>query len=220
MAGNLPEEDNEYILQVGDVIDIKFFYNPELNERVLIRPDGRISLQLIDEVKAAGLAPSELDDILTEKYSATFVKPEITVIVREFSGQKVYVGGEVKAPGEMTLMGDLTALQAIFHAGGFKETAYPGSVIVISKGPDDMPVARQMNLEVDSNERLKLPEDIHLRPFDIVFVPKSNIAKVNKFVDQYINKIVPDFINVGFSYIYGRQKTDQSGTVTTIPVVP
>ena len=57
-----------YSIQPGDQLDIKFFYNPELNETVTVRPDGMISLQLVDEVKTAGLKPSELDELLTKKY--------------------------------------------------------------------------------------------------------------------------------------------------------
>jgi protein involved in polysaccharide export with SLBB domain len=87
------ETSNEYLFELGDVIEIKFFYNPELNERVTIRPDGKISLQLIDEVEAVGLTPSELDKNLTEKYSEVLNNPEVAVIVKEFTRQKVFVGG-------------------------------------------------------------------------------------------------------------------------------
>jgi protein involved in polysaccharide export with SLBB domain len=211
MTSVAPAEGDEYILQAGDVIDIKFFYNPDLNERLSIRPDGRISLQLIDEVYVAGLSPAELDKILTERYSKTVVKPEITVIVKEFAGQEIYVGGEVMVPKAISLNGNMTALQAIVQAGGFRETANLGNVVRISKGPNNSPVALKINLtKVVSGESAE--RDIFLRPFDILYVPKSPIANVNKFVDQYINKIVPDFINVGFGY------TRYRGKVENIPV--
>ncbi len=214
-GGNLINKANtEYILQAGDIIDVKFFYNPELNERVTIRPDGKISLQLIDEVKAAGLAPSKLDEMLTERYSATIIRPEITVIVKEFAGQKVYVGGEVMGPRAVSLIGNMTALQAILNAGGFKETAYPGSVIIISKGPESLPVAREVDLaKVISGKSAE--NDVYLRPFDVIYVPKSPIANLNKFVDQYINKIIPSFVSAGFAYSVYKGK--QTGTVETIP---
>ena len=67
------EKDGDYILQPGDTIDIKFFYYPELNDLVTIRPDGKISLQLIDEVAVEGLSPSELDDVLTESIQADYL---------------------------------------------------------------------------------------------------------------------------------------------------
>jgi len=189
----------EYILQVGDVLDIKFFYNSELNELLPVRPDGRISLQLIDEVKAAGITPSELDRVLTEKYSLIFEKPEIAVIVKEFGGHKAYIGGEVNNPSVISLVGNVTALQAILNAGGFRETAKPSNVIIISKAPDSTASVRTVDLKkVISGDAQG--NDLFLKPYDIVYVPKSDIANANKFVDQYINNIVPDFVSVGFSY--------------------
>jgi protein involved in polysaccharide export with SLBB domain len=207
-------EHDQYILQYDDVIDIKFYYDPELNETVTIRPDGRISLQIIDEVKAAGLTPSELDSELTTRYSRILKDPQITVIVKEFAGQRAYVGGEVNTPKVVPLARNMSALQAILHAGGFRESAYPKNVIIISRGIRNEPEVRKVNLrKVISGEYTK--SDIILRPYDIVYVPKSHIANLNKFVDQYINRIVPDFINAGFSYSIYRGK--QSGTLETVP---
>jgi len=194
-----------YLIQEGDVLNIKLYYNPELNEVVPVRPDGKISLQLIDDVGAAGLTPEELDKILTVKFARTLKNPELTVIVEKFSGQKVYVGGEVVNPQVVTLDGNMTLLQIILMAGGFKETAFPGNVIVLSKGADNVPIVRQIDLDkVISGES---PEnDITVHPFDIIYVPKTAIANANKFVDQYINNIVPKFINAGFSYTLYRGK--------------
>src|SRR4030043_1057184 len=112
--------EREYKIQLGDQLDVKFYYNPELNEQVIVRPDGRISLQLIHEVSAAGLTPDELNQLLTRRYAAQRNKPELTVIVRAFGGQKVYVDGEVAKPGMLPLVGTMNVLQAISHAGGMK----------------------------------------------------------------------------------------------------
>ena len=79
-----PYLEQEYRIQVGDQLDIKFFYNAELNEQVTVRPDGRISLQLVREITTAGLTPAELTDLLTNKYAKELKKPEVTVIVRSF----------------------------------------------------------------------------------------------------------------------------------------
>ena len=131
----IPPKPQEYVIQPGDQLDIKFFYNPEINETVTVRPDGKISLQLVDEVQAAGLKPSQLDDSLTQKYSHELKKPMITVIVKSFEGQRIYVGGEVNRQGLIKLTGGMTPLQAVLDAGGFKETAKPEGAIVIRKGP-------------------------------------------------------------------------------------
>jgi len=199
------ERNNEYILQFGDVIDIKFYYNPELNERVTIRPDGKISLQLVDEVEAVGLIPSELDRILTEKYSKILSQPEVAVIIQEFAGQKVYVGGEVNSPGLIPISGKLTSLQAIFQAGGFKNTAKLKSIVILRDQGTKKPLFTTINLKEDLKKHTQ-HNDILLKPYDIIFVPKTTIAKINQFVDQYIKKLLPVSLTVGFSYVLWLEK--------------
>jgi len=178
-----------YIIRPGDQLDIKFFYNPELNESVTVRPDGKISLQLVDEVQAAGLEPAELDAKLTEAYSQELKKPMVTVIVRSFKGQRIYVGGEVNQQREMELPAGMTVLQAVFNAGGFKETASPEDTILIRQGPNREPVPMRLDLK---NAMYGQGEaaNLALLPNDIVYVPKSSIAEANKFVNQYIEKLI------------------------------
>ena len=189
-----------YFIQPGDQLDIKFFYNPELNESLTVRPDGKISLQLVDEVQAAGLKPSELDDVLTKKYSQELKKPVIAVIVKSFGGQRIFVGGEVNRQGLMTISSNMTPLQAVLNAGGFKETASPENAIIIRKGPGNKPVPIAMNLE-DAMHGKPGSADFMLKPDDIVFVPKSAIAKADKFVNQYIeNLLLFRGVSFGFSY--------------------
>ncbi len=195
------QEPPEYRMLPGDELDIKLFFNPELNESVFVRPDGKISLQLIDDVQAAGLRPSDLDDVLTQKYSQELRKPVITVIVRSFTGQRVYVGGEVGNPGLVNLTAGMTTLQAVINAGGFRETAKPDGVIVIRKGADNRPIPIRVDLEqvIDGEEIGDFP----LQPYDVVYVPKTWIAKANKFVNQYIERLLlfkGVSVGLGFSY--------------------
>jgi protein involved in polysaccharide export with SLBB domain len=189
-----------YVINAGDQLDIKFFYNPELNESVVVRPDGKISLQLIDEIQASGLQPAELDQILTDLYSRQLRKPVLTVIVRSFSGQRVYVGGEVNRQGLITLQPGLTALQAVFQSGGFRETAQPAETLIIRKGSGAKPVP----LRIDLSEVMAASDpnaDFQLQPDDIVFVPKSAIAEANKFVRQYIEELfLFRGVSLGFTY--------------------
>jgi len=190
--------EQEYKIQVGDQLDIKFFYNAELNEQVIVRPDGRISLQLVQEVVAAGLTPAELTKLLVEKYSGELQKPVITVIVRAFGAQKIYVDGEVYKPGMFPILGNLTALQAISQAGGMKETAQVSEVIIIRRGAGNRPMAFPVYLD-KALDGTDISQDIALAPFDIVYVPRSVIANVNVWVDQYIRKNIP----VPFGFYYG-----------------
>lgn len=192
---SLPIEENsypqsEYILQPGDLLDIKFFYNTELNEKVLVRPDGRISLQLAPEIMAAGRTPAELTDVLAEKYSKQLQKETITIIVRSFSSLKVYVNGEVKQPKIVELKGIMTVLQAISDAGGFSDTALMNEVIVIRRQQREKPLAIQLDMKKVFNGT-DTAQDICLMPYDIVYVPKTTIANVDLWVDQYIRQVLP-----------------------------
>jgi len=181
----------EYVIAAGDTLDVKFMNNPEFNEiGVPVRPDGRISLQLAPEVKAAGLTPGELRNQLTQKYASELKKPEITIIVRGFSDQRIFVDGEVLVPGVVELRGPTTVMRAIAQARGLRETARISNVIVIRKDFEGKPMAANLDLAKVINGT-DLGQDILLMPYDIVYVPKSNIARVNKFVDEYINRVVP-----------------------------
>jgi polysaccharide export outer membrane protein len=186
----------EYEIQAGDMLDIKFYYNTQLNEEVTVRPDGRIALQLAGEVWAAGLTPAELKDILTDIYSNTIRDPELTVLVRSFESQKVYVDGEVGGSRLIKLVGSMTALQAISSAGGFKDTARRTEVVVIRRIPNSNPLVIKLDLE-EALKGTDISQDIVLQPSDIVYVPKSAIANVNLWVRQYIYNIVPYSISFG-----------------------
>ncbi|ABL00479.1 polysaccharide biosynthesis/export family protein [Pelobacter propionicus] len=186
----------EYRIRAGDLLDVKFFYNSELNEQVTVRPDGRISLQLANDLMAGGLTPAELTEQLKKKYASEIDNPEITVIVRSFSYQRIFVDGEVFRAGLIPLVGQMTVLQSITQAGGKKDTAYLKGVIVIRRTPGDKLVTMQLNLE-DALDNTDMTQDIALLPNDIVFVPKSTIANVNVWVDQYIRRNIP--VSMGLS---------------------
>jgi polysaccharide export outer membrane protein len=159
-----------------------------------------ISLQLVDEVQAAERTPAELDQYLTEQYAKELRKPVITVIVRSFTGQRVYVGGEVNEQGLLELQPGLTPLQAVFQAGGFMETAQPAEAIVIRKDAYNRPVPVKVDLTAAMNGNI-LNKNFRLQPDDVVFVPKSAIAKANKFVRQYVEDLfLFRGVSLGFSY--------------------
>jgi polysaccharide biosynthesis/export protein len=190
-ARSYAQAPKEYIIEVGDTLDIKFMYNAELNELAIpVRPDGRISLQLAHDVPAAGLTPTQLRDLISEKFAAELKKPEIAVIVRNFGGQKIFIDGEVNYSGPIDFKGRLTLFQAISQARGLRETARLSNVIVIRKDFEGKPMAANLDLTKVINGT-DFSQDIALMPYDIVYVPKSHIANWLKFVDEYINRSVP-----------------------------
>jgi protein involved in polysaccharide export with SLBB domain len=182
--------DWEYTIQVGDQIDVKFYLNPELNEHLVVRPDGKISMQLVPEMQAAGRTPKELTEALKQEYSRELAKPELSVIMRTFSAQRIFVGGEVGRPGDKPLVGAITVLQAVAMAEGFKDTARMTEVIVIRRRPDGRPLVMAANIKA-AISGADVSQDLPLMPYDVVYVPRSTLASANLFVDQAIRKMIP-----------------------------
>ena len=193
----------EYQLQRGDVLDIKFFYTPELNESVTIRPDGRISLQFIGEVEVVGSTPQKLTMTLRERYTGTLVTPEIAVTVKNFAGQKAYVGGEVKNPGLITFDTRPTLLQALIEVGWLTATAEPRNVAIVRNTGENVPAIFLVDVRRWLTKPLESPQ-VFLQPFDVVYVPKSSVARVGDFVEQYIDRIflLPLSRLAGFNFVY------------------
>ncbi len=176
----------DYQIETGDSLEIKFRVTKELNDIVTVRPDGMISLQLVGDQPAKGLTPEQLREQLQAAYSKDIVTPDLAVIVRSFSGNSIYVGGEVNSPVRVPLTGRVTTLKAVILAGGFKDTADRKRVVVRHEDGTCCQYDLKSVIECKSTG-----QDIELRPYDIVYVPKSRIAKVNLFVEQYIDKVLP-----------------------------
>lgn len=197
-----PKPASPYVLQIGDEIQVKAFQIAEIEDTVRIRPDGRISLLLIDDIQAAGLTTAELDKVLTDRYAEFYRNPRLTIVVRTFANLKIYVGGEVIQPALLPLTGELSALGAILQAGGFRDTASRSSVILLRKGPDNKPITMKLNL-LDVIEEGNV--DALLQPFDVVYVPRKFISKANLFIQQYMRDLIPIAIGANFTYILGSQ---------------
>jgi protein involved in polysaccharide export with SLBB domain len=180
----------EYKIQYGDQLDIKFLYNPELNENLPVRPDGRITLQLVGDLMVVDMTPTQLAEALKTRYAAEIRKPEITVIVRQFAAQKIFVDGEVIRPGLLQLVGPMTVSQAIAQSGGFGYDARKTQVIVIRRNPAGKPLVTVVDM-LQVHRGQDMTNDINLMPYDMVYVPKSAIAEVDKWVAQYIRNLLP-----------------------------
>ena len=146
----------------------------------------------------AGRTPADVDNELTVRYSAILKQPEITIILRTFAAERVFVGGEVKEPGLIPLTGHTSALQAIFNAGGFLDTAKMQQVVLIRKGANNRAIGRSLNL-TEALETGDIKQDVRLIPSDMLFVPKTRIAQLNVFVEQYIRGMLPISTGLGFS---------------------
>lgn len=188
-----------YRIQVGDVLDIRLILNPELNEEVTVRPDGHISTTVVPDQVAAGLTVPELDTALRQDYARTLQNPRISAVVKSFAPTRVYVAGEVNNPGEFITVGPtLTLSQAIARAGGLKLSSDDAAIFVIRRGADDKP--QFLSVRYGAIEHGADPSaDVRLAPYDVVYAPKSGIAEVYKWYNQYIQQFANP--NFGFSYI-------------------
>lgn len=269
---NRPSQQ-EYTFSVGDVLLVEFFYHPEMNKQVIIRPDGMITLPLKGDINAGGLTPTQLKskiallfadmfkdpvvtvtliefdqainrlreaittatrgqsktttirpdgyvsfpligdiraagltlprlrDIVVSEYSKVVDRLSISVNLAEIRSNLVYVLGEVKKPDYYLMMGPTTLTQILSQAGGFLDTAEKCSVLVLSRNHDRKPVGKIVNLD-EVIGKGNIGQDLLLKQFDVVFVPKSRIAKADLFVDQYINQIIPRMFRASINYGY------------------
>ncbi|RMD66780.1 MAG: polysaccharide export protein [Planctomycetota bacterium] len=197
-----PAEPAPYVLQPGDEIAVRFFYNPELDQHLTLRPDGRFSLPLIGEVSAAGKTPEALAQELASRYEPYLRAIDVSVNVERFASQVVYVGGQVRNPGVVPLTPGMTALQAVLAAGGGVDTAEMRQVVVLRDNGDGS--AGFLMLDLKSGLRnLTAFADPPLQPKDIVFVPMSAVAEAGQFVRQYINELLPLAKSFNITYQFG-----------------
>ncbi len=186
-----------YRLMAGDQLSLKFYNNPELDDEQPVRPDGLISLPFVGQVKAGGLTPDELERELVRRYTGELATPQVTVIVKAYAPQRYYVGGEVGSQGAYPLHGPLTLAQAIQEAGGFLSTARRTQVLLIRADAQGTYRGFAIDMkQVLSGER---PDySITLQPQDVVFVPRSQIANVNLFVEMAVRGVLP--VVPGFAF--------------------
>jgi len=161
----------------GDIIEIRFFYNPEMNVVQTIRPDGKIFLQLIGEVQAEDQTPIELQDKLFMLFKQYFKQLDIAIIVQAFAPYYVYVGGQVNAPGTIPMQRHrpLTALEAIMLAGGINAENATYQNVMILRHEKGKWVHTQLNLEDVLFGKNNTPT--YLQPLDILYVPQHTLYK-------------------------------------------
>ncbi len=132
-------ERKPYVIGVTDVLAISVWKNAELSVAAPVRPDGKISVPLLDDVQAEGLTPQELKEVLTEALSEFIAAPDVTVLVREMNSQTVYLLGEgVAANGALPLRKEMRVLEAIATMGGFTVWAKKNRVRILRKSQTGM----------------------------------------------------------------------------------
>lgn len=186
-AANDPQN---YHIQPGDQLAVTFYLNPEFNDEVPVSPDGKITLRLIGAVPAAGLTPSQLASQLDKAYLTELRSPDAAVIVKNMPGRQVYVQGQVNHPGAFPLEPGMTALQALADAGGTTTDAADDNVVLIRRDACGRPTGERLDLASAADNPDK-GEDAALMPYDVLVVPRSRIANIDLFVQQYIRGVLP-----------------------------
>jgi polysaccharide biosynthesis/export protein len=165
-AATLPPD---FVIGPDDVLDVRFWKDQDMSGEVVVRPDGRISLPLLNDVQAAGLTPEQLRTRLIEEARRYVETPNATVIVKTINSRKVFITGQVATPGPYPLTSRVTVVQLIAMAGGLREYAEANKIVIMrTEG------ARVVSLRFDYTklaEGKNVSQNIDLRPGDTVIVP-------------------------------------------------
>lgn len=165
--GSPAAPSGDYRIGPEDVLSIAVWKNEALGGEMPVRPDGMISLPLLNDVKAAGLTPMELRDVLVRRLSEYMPAPEVSVIVKEIRSPKVSILGEVAHPGRYDLKGRTTVLDLLALAGGLTEFASRSRIVILRGGG---PGPARIRFDYGKATQDGARENIELRPGDIVLV--------------------------------------------------
>jgi polysaccharide export outer membrane protein len=160
---------DDYVIGPEDVLAIVYWRDKDMTADVAVRPDGKISLPLLNDVLAAGLTPTQLRDHLVEASKQYFEDPSVTVVVRQMNSRKVFITGEVNKPGPYPLIAPTTVLQLISIAGGLHEYADSKKILIV-RNENGKPTSFPFNYK-DVVSRKNLRQNILLKPGDTVIVP-------------------------------------------------
>jgi polysaccharide biosynthesis/export protein len=162
----------EYVIGIEDHLSILFFDHRDMSTDVVVRPDGKISLPLLNDLQADGLTPEQLREKIIVGAKRFIQEPNPTVVVRQINSRRVFITGAIQKPGLYPLMARTTVLQLIATAGGLKEEAEARKVTIM-RVEAGRSVSLPFNYIQVVDERKHPEQDIELKPGDIVVVPGS-----------------------------------------------
>jgi polysaccharide biosynthesis/export protein len=168
-SGTVVKPPPDYVIGPEDQLSVLFWVDKGMSADVIVRPDGKISLPLINEIQAAGLTPEQLRQSISAEAKRFVQDPNATILVRQINSRKVFITGAVERPGPYPLMSPSTVLQLIATAGGLREYADSKRILII-RNEGGRTVTFKFNYrEVVAQKNLK--QNIELRPGDMVLVP-------------------------------------------------
>ena len=179
----LQRRNPRYELCKGDTFDLTFSFTPEFNQTVTIQPDGYITLASVGDLYVAGKTIPELRELLLTAYAGILHDAVINVVLKDFEKPYFVAAGEVGHPGKYDLRGDTTVVQAVAIAGGFTDRAKHSQVLLFRRTSNDWVEVKKVNVKQLLHAQ-NLQEDLHLRPGDMLFVPKSALSKIERYIPR------------------------------------
>ncbi len=158
-----------FVLGTDDVLTIVFWRDKDMSAEVVVRPDGRITLPLVNDVQAAGLTPEQLRERVTAEAAKYIEDPSVTVVVKQINSLRVYITGQVAKPGVYPLTAPTTVLQLISLAGGLHEFAKSKDIVITRTEGGTQQLLRFNYRDVLKGKNLK--QNVELKPGDTVLVP-------------------------------------------------
>jgi polysaccharide export outer membrane protein len=170
-----------YVLRPGDTLTLQYRLTPDLNQTIVVQPDGFISVNVAGDLRVAGLTIPEAHELIVHKEEATLNKPELNLILEEFTHPSIVIAGEVLKPGQIELKEHTTALGAVMLAGGFTESAKTGQVLLFRKVDDQRLEVTKLNLtRLHSASELK--NDVTLQPGDMILVTRDKVSRIEHYI--------------------------------------
>jgi protein involved in polysaccharide export with SLBB domain len=182
--------EGPYLLRRGDRVEIDVLFYPELKTVTTVRPDGKITAPGFGDVEALGRRPEEVAADIEAYYSQLLRDPQTTVNVQSFGERRAYLFGMVQHPGPVELQQRMTLTQAVAAVGSFDENAKIETVVLLRRKSERSAAAYRLDLRpvIDGKS---LAADVILQPDDVVYVPSTFIANMEKFVDQVFDGLIP-----------------------------
>jgi polysaccharide biosynthesis/export protein len=181
-AVQFKQRSPRYHIQAGDTFDLTFELSPEFNQPgVAVQPDGFVTLRSVGDVKVAGQTVPELTNTLRQAYGKILNNPLISVVLKEFEKPYFVADGQVAKPGKYEMHGNMTVTQAIAVAGGFQTSAKHSQVVLFRRVDDQWTEAKLIDVKKMEKDR-DLREDPFLHSGDMLFVPKSTMSKIDRFL--------------------------------------
>jgi polysaccharide export outer membrane protein len=159
-----------YVIGPDDILTVVYWRDKEMTTDVAVRPDGKISLPLLNEIQAAGLTPADLRERITVESKKFIEEPNVTVVVKQINSRKVFITGEVAKPGPYPLTAPTTVLQLIAMVGGLREYADSKKIAVVRTDKTGKQTMFRFNLK-DVIAGKNLSQNIELMPGDTIIVP-------------------------------------------------